>query len=272
MHYRRVLLIAGSDSGAGAGIQADLKTCSALGCFATTAITAITAQNTVKVSAVYPLSELMVESQLEAILCDIGTDSVKIGMLPTAEIARCVQRMLRAHNVTNTVLDPVMVSTSGQRLISEEAVDCLQSGLWQDVRLITPNLPEAELLLGTSLASASDRRPYAKALSQKLSVRRPVSVLLKGGHSNACECTDVLYDAELEQYTEIALPRVESTNTHGTGCTLSSALAAFLAQGCSLAEAFRQSKTFLHEALEAGKDYRLGNGSGPLHPFYKNWE
>ena len=260
-HYTTVLTIAGSDSGGGAGIQADIKTISALGCYATTAITAITVQNTVGVEAVHPVPVDFVKGQIEAVLSDIGADAVKIGMLQSAEIVRAVAEMLRKYKVGNVVLDPVMVSTSGHRLIEEEAIDTLRRELIPLARVITPNIPEAEILLGGEEIRSQASLPE---MATRLSASCGVSVLLKAGHLSEDELTDIFYDKETDKLLQLTSKRIRTRNTHGTGCTMSSALAASLAKGETLQQAASSAKTFISNAIIAGADYEIGHGHGPV--------
>ena len=264
-NYPRVLTIAGSDSGGGAGIQADIKSISANGCFATSAITAITAQNTLGVNAVEGLSVDIVEGQIDAVLSDIGADSVKVGMLHSAEVVHCVARMLRKYDVTNIVLDPVMVSTSGHKLIEDSAIEVLRTELIPMTRVITPNIPEAEILLGESIGAQDDLPTAARRLSDKYGV----SVLLKAGHLKNDELIDVFYNRETDELVELSAYRVDTRNTHGTGCTLSSAFAAQLAKGLSLTEAVRAAKAYINDAIIHGANLIIGHGHGPVHHFYK---
>ena len=260
-HYTTVLTIAGSDSGGGAGIQADIKTISALGCYATTVITAITVQNTVGVEAVHPVPVDFVKGQIEAVLSDIGADAVKIGMLQSAEIVQALAEMLRKYKVGNVVLDPVMVSTSGHRLIEEEAIDTLRRELIPLARVITPNIPEAEILLGGEEIRSQASLPE---MAQRLSASYGVSVLLKAGHLSEDELTDILYDKETDKLLQLTSKRIRTRNTHGTGCTMSSALAASLAKGETLQQAASSAKTFISNAIIAGADYEIGHGHGPV--------
>lgn len=263
-HYFRVLTIAGSDSGGGAGIQADIKTISALGGYAASAITAITVQNTLGVEAVHPVPVDIIGGQVDAVLSDIGADAVKIGMLQSAEIVHCVADKLRMYNINNVVLDPVMVSTSGHRLIEESAVETLCTELIPLARVVTPNIPEAEILLGQSLTDQSTLPYAAEALSKRLGC----SVLLKAGHLTEDRLTDYFYDAE--EHKCIALPsqRIQTRNTHGTGCTMSSAFATLLAKGHTLQDAARGAKAYINNAIQAGADYEIGHGHGPVNHFF----
>ncbi|MBQ3239229.1 MAG: bifunctional hydroxymethylpyrimidine kinase/phosphomethylpyrimidine kinase [Bacteroidaceae bacterium] len=263
-NYPRVLTIAGSDSGGGAGIQADIKSISANGCFATSAITAITAQNTLGVNAVEGLSIDILEGQIEAVLSDIGTDSVKIGMLHSAEVVRSVARLLRKYGIKDVVLDPVMVSTSGHKLIEDSAIAVLKSDLIPLARVITPNIPEAEILLGEPIEKQGDLPGAARRLAQQYGV----SVLLKAGHLVDDELIDIFYNNETGEVIELSARRVDTPNTHGTGCTLSSAFAAQLAKELPLNEAARAAKEYINQAITHGAAYTIGNGHGPVHHFY----
>ena len=259
-----VLTIAGSDSGGGAGIQADIKSISANGCFAASAITAITAQNTLGVNAVEGLSIEIIEGQIDAVLSDIGADSIKIGMLHSAEVVQCVARMLRKYNIKDVVLDPVMVSTSGHRLIEESAIEVLKAELMPMARVITPNIPEAEILLGEAISKQGDLPAAARRLAEQYGV----SVLLKAGHLVNDELIDIFYNHETEEVVELSARRIDTRNTHGTGCTLSSAFAAQLAKGLSLTEAARAAKHYINQAIIHGAHQEIGHGHGPVAHFY----
>ena len=268
MQYKRVLTIAGSDSGGGAGIQADIKTISACGCFAMSAITAVTVQNTLGVSEVHPVPNHIIEGQIFAVLSDIGADAVKIGMLHSSSVIETVIKALRQFDIKNTVLDPVMVSTSGHKLLQDEAIETLKHKLMPMVRVITPNIPEAELLLGEKIEKQADLRYFVK----NLSCGGKVSVLLKAGHLTGEVLTDVFYNAETDEVIELSSKRVQTQNTHGTGCTFSSAIASFLAQGLPLNDAVRQGKDYINQAIINGASYEIGKGHGPVHHFYKFWK
>ena len=260
----KVLTIAGSDSGGGAGIQADIKSISANGCFAASAITAITAQNTLGVNAVEGLSIDIIEGQIDAVLSDIGADSIKIGMLHSSEVVQCVARMLRKYDIKDVVLDPVMVSTSGHKLIEDSAIEVLKTELMPMARVITPNIPEAEILLGESISKQGDLPDAARRLAEKYGV----SVLLKAGHLVNDELIDIFYNHETEEVVELSASRVDTRNTHGTGCTLSSAFAAQLAKGLSLTEAARAAKHYINQAIICGAHQEIGHGHGPVAHFY----
>ncbi len=333
-HYTRVLTIAGSDSGGGAGVQADIKTISALGCYAASVITAVTVQNTMGVSDVHPIPADIVEGQIRAVLDDIGADAVKIGMLQSREITRRIAAVLGEYPIRNIVLDPVMVSTSGHRLIEPEAVEALVSCLMPLARVITPNIPEAEILLGgkrlsdqaslseaavelsrltgaSVLLKAGHLAPDPSGADSEVKEMTGASVLLKAGHlapdpSGAeyeAECraeseclsgaesgaksaaesraksgaepgamvlTDYFYDAERGELIELPSQAVRTVNTHGTGCTMSSALAAHLAKGCSLQDAARGAKAYIAGAIADGAAYEIGHGHGPVNHFFLN--
>ena len=259
--YSTVLTIAGSDSGGGAGIQADIKSISAMGCYAASAITAVTVQNTLGVMAVHPVPVEILEDQIDAVLSDIGADAVKIGMLHSAKVAEIVADKIKEYNIRNVVLDPVMVSTSGHRLIEESAIEVIKRRLLPLARVITPNVPEAEILVGKKISGECDFRDVAKELSD----RYCVSVLLKAGHLSGETLTDYLYNIEDKSFTLLSSRRVNTRNTHGTGCTLSSALAAALAKGEDLTTASQSAKRYLTEALIAGAEYEIGHGHGPVN-------
>lgn len=267
--YSRVLTIAGSDSGGGAGIQADIKAISATGGYAASAITAVTVQNTLGVKAVHDVPVEIIKGQISAVLEDIGADAVKIGMLSNKEVVRAVRSTLDEFGITQIVLDPVMVATSGDRLIDEDAVEVLATELAPYARVITPNIPEAEILAGVRIASQEDLPQVARALSSAMSSisGRKVSVLMKAGHLDDDELVDYFYNAEEDHTVELRSRRVDSRNTHGTGCTLSSALASFLAQGFSLDDAARKAKEYISAAIEAGAGYEIGHGHGPVKHF-----
>lgn len=258
MDLPRALTIAGSDSGGGAGIQADLKTFSALGVFGMSAITAITAQNTQTVTAVQNIDSAIVAAQIDAVFSDIRVDAVKIGMLSSAEIIRCVAERLRQWQPAFVVLDPVMISKSGCHLLQPDAVSALREELLPLVQLLTPNLPEAEVICGRPVTSQDDMLAAAKAI-HALGAR---AVLIKGGHSSE-HANDLLYDGHDARW----LPgeRLASRNTHGTGCTLSAAIAAYTAKGLTLQEACAAAKAYVRRAMAANLE--IGEGCGPLHHF-----
>ena len=261
--YARVLSIAGSDSGGGAGIQADLKTFSALGCYGMTAITALTAQNTLGVRAIHGVPPDMLQAQIDAVVEDIGVDSVKIGMLHAPEVVHVVADAIRRHRLPHVVLDPVMVATSGDRLTTEQTVQVLVRELFPLAEVVTPNLDEAALLLGRPIVGVEALDDAARALL----ALGAHAVLLKGGHLAGDEVVDVL-----------ALPggalqhlrsrRIATHNGHGTGCTLSSAIAAHLALGQALPEAVARARAYILGAIQAGAAVHTGHGHGPLNHGY----
>lgn len=258
--YPRVLSIAGSDSGGGAGIQADLKTFSALGCFGMTAITALTAQNTCGVRSIHGVPPEMLRDQIDAVMEDIGADAVKIGMLHSPEIVRTVAQAIDRHGLSNVVFDPVMVATSGAVLIDNNAVEVLVRELFGRVAVITPNLDEAALLVGQALTSPQDMEQAAMTLLGQ----GARAVLLKGGHLQGAVVVDLLVTSAGEKVW-MEGDRIHSPNTHGTGCTLSSAMAAHLALGATLTEAVQRGREFVRAALLAGSRVRTGQCSGPLN-------
>ena len=281
--YPRVLTIAGSDSGGGAGIQADIKSISATGSYAASAITAITVQNTVGVTAVHGVPTDIICGQIEAVVRDIGVDAVKIGMLSSIEVVRAVRSTLDSlasdaslpedvrRGVRNIVLDPVMVATSGDRLIDEDAVKVLSAELAPYARVLTPNIPEAEILSGSKISSQDQLPEVGRSLSRAMEAvsGRKVSVLMKAGHLEDEELVDYFYNAEEDRVVELRSRRVHSPNTHGTGCTLSSAFASYLAQGLSLDDAARSAKNYIAAAIEHGAGYEIGHGHGPVDHFFK---
>ena len=258
--YPHVLSIAGSDSGGGAGIQADLKTIAALGCFGMTAITALTAQNTVGVRAIHGVSPDMLKHQIDAVVEDIGVDAVKIGMLPSPDVVQVVAQAIDRHALKNIVLDPVMVATSGAVLIDHPAIVALVAQLFERVALVTPNLDEAALLVGRPLVSEQTMAVAA----QELLAMGAKAVLLKGGHLPGDWVSDLLMTAG-GQIHWMRAPRIRTANTHGTGCTLSSAIATYLALGLSLPAAVEEARQFVRAALQAGAMVQTGAGSGPLN-------
>lgn len=258
--YPRVLSIAGSDSGGGAGIQADLKTFSALGCFGMTAITAITAQNTCGVNGIHAVPADMLAMQIDAVVADIGVDAVKIGMLHDPDVANVVAQAIKRYQWQRVVLDPVMVATSGDRLIAEETIAVLVRELFPLVTVITPNLDEAALLLKRTLHDETELEAAAADLI-KLGTQ---AVLLKGGHLPGMNIVDLLQQADQPPLRMSSL-RIESQNTHGTGCTLSSAVACYLALGHELADAVQLARDYVYQAIAQGADVKTGNGHGPLN-------
>jgi hydroxymethylpyrimidine/phosphomethylpyrimidine kinase len=262
-----LLTIAGSDSGGGAGIQADLKTFSALGCYGMSAITAVTAQNTMGVKGIHPVPPDVVGQQIEAVFTDMGAEAVKIGMLFSKGTIDVVAAKMRQFRPPYIVLDPVAVATSGDRLIEPDAQEALVTKLIPISTILTPNLAEAEWLSGMSIRSEKDMEQAAIRIGN-LGAK---AILLKGGHFSGGESTDLLYETETGAIRLYPAKRIQSPNTHGTGCTLSSAIAAFLARGERLEEAIGSAKNYLTTALEAGKYCRKWKGSGPVHHFFDWW-
>jgi hydroxymethylpyrimidine/phosphomethylpyrimidine kinase len=258
--YPRVLSIAGSDSGGGAGIQADLKTFSALGCYGMTAITALTAQNTCGVRAIHGVPPQMLRDQIDAVLEDIGADAVKIGMLHAPEIVLTVAEAIERHQLLRVVFDPVMVATSGAVLIDNSAVDVLVRELFPRTTLITPNLDEAALLVGRALLTEADMEQAATDLLA-MGAR---AVLVKGGHLQGEVVSDLLALPDGERIW-MRDARIHTPNTHGTGCTLSSAIASYLALGQDLQQAVQSARAYIRGALKAGAGVRTGQGGGPLN-------
>jgi hydroxymethylpyrimidine/phosphomethylpyrimidine kinase len=259
-HYPRVLTIAGSDSGGGAGIQADLKTFAALGCYGMTAITALTAQNTLGVQAIHALPAAFLKIQLQSVLDDIGVDAVKIGMLHSPEVVEVVAWAIDHYQLQRVVLDPVMVATSGDALIADETIAVLVRELFPRVQLITPNLDEAALLLGRPVSEV----PALPQAAADLQAMGAAAVLLKGGHLPGDEVVDVLLLTN-QRSQSLRSPRINSMNVHGTGCTLSSAIASYWALGHDLQEAVVQARDYILAAIKAGAQVTTGHGHGPLN-------
>lgn len=259
------LTIAGSDSSGGAGIQADLKAFSALGVYGASVITAITAQNTRAVTAIHDVPLDVVEAQIAAVLDDLNVGAIKIGMLSSPRIVRCVAEALAGYDGP-IVLDPVIVSKSGAKLLRDDAIEALVSTLLPRATLITPNLPEAGALLGEPAASGDEE---ARAQGERLARLGP-AVLMKGGHADGAICTDflVLPDGGLARFTA---PRVETPNTHGTGCSLSSAITAGLARGLAMEDAVRAAHDWLQGAIRTSGQLNVGSGHGPVHHFHQLW-
>ncbi len=259
------LTVAGSDSSGGAGIQADLKTFAALGVYGASAITALTAQNTQGVTGIHDVPPDFVAAQIDAVFADLDVGAVKIGMLSQAPIVEAVAQALARHRARNIVLDPVMVASSGDRLLAPQAVDAMRRRLIPLARVVTPNLPEAALLLETQ-AARDEREMAAQA---RLIIERfgAAAVLIKGGHGEGADSVDLLLDDD--GVTRLADMRIATKNTHGTGCTLSSAIAAGLAKGLALGPAVRAAKTYVTAAIAAANNLAIGHGHGPLHHFHQ---
>jgi hydroxymethylpyrimidine/phosphomethylpyrimidine kinase len=258
------MTIAGSDSGGGAGIQADLKTFAALGVYGCSAIASLTAQNTQGVQGVLPIPPAFVQAQIQSVLSDIQVGAIKTGMLATAEIINAVADSLKKFAQIPLVLDPVMVATSGDRLLAEDAIKTLIANLIPRATILTPNLLEAAALLNKPVAqNIAEMQQQAELLLAMGSQ----AVLMKGGHGQGDDATDVLLTAD--GFELFSAARIATKNTHGTGCTLASAIAAGLAKKLSLRDAVAQAKDYLHNALVHSKELNIGQGSGPVHHFYK---
>jgi len=258
---RAALTIAGSDSSGGAGIQADLKTFAALGVYGTSAITAVTAQNTTGVTRALPLPADLVTAQIEAVAADIVLHAAKTGMLATAAIVEAVAAAIEALDLPMVVVDPVMLAKSGDRLLDDDGVKMLCVELLPLATVVTPNLPEAEALSGRPVASMDDAREAARRIHGMGSS----AVIVKGGHGHGDEIVDLLFDGE--RFTEFRTPRVQTRHTHGTGCTFASAVAAYLAHGHSLADATARAQSYVAGAVRHG--LAIGKGHGPLDHFWR---
>jgi hydroxymethylpyrimidine/phosphomethylpyrimidine kinase len=259
---RTALTIAGSDSGGGAGIQADLKTFAAFGVFGTSAVTALTAQNTVSVSGVHLVPPAFVAQQIEAVVSDIGCDAVKTGMLATAEIVDIVAAAIVRHALPNVVVDPVMVAKSGDHLLAPDAVDAVRARLLPLARVVTPNIPEAEVLAGSTIRTLE----HAVAAGRAILALGARTVVVKGGHLDRGEIVDVLIEGD--RVVHIVGPRITRRNTHGTGCTFAAATAARLALGDDVEAAVRAAQAYVREAMQAGVP--LGRGHRPLDHQWAN--
>jgi len=269
----KVLTIAGSDSGGGAGVQADLKVITALGGYGMSVITAITAQNTLGVTAIQDIDLAVIEAQIDAVLNDIGADSVKIGMLASPEIVQVVAASLRKHGITRIILDPVLRATSGASLGGDDTAQAMMKELFPIASLVTPNLEEASLLLGRDITQVADFQSAA----EELLALGPQAVLIKGGHLDSThnQLTDYLMwrsiedDLEIIQAKEFKHLRVNTENTHGTGCSLSAAIATYLADGHDLPHAVGKAIAFVEAGLQAGRFLSIGEGPGPLWPMFE---
>lgn len=258
----KALTIAGSDSGAGAGIQADLKTFAALGVYGTSVITAITAQNTKGVTQILELAPGLVAAQIDAVIEDIGTHALKTGMLANSAIIEVVAEKIQEHRLQNLVVDPVMVAKSGDLLLREEAIEAMRSKLLPLATIVTPNLPEAEQLTGMKCSRVKE----IKEAARRIIAMGAKSVVIKGGHRKG-PATDLFYDGK--KFRQLTSPRIRTTNTHGTGCTFSAAIAANLARGEKLENAVAQAKQYVTQAIRKG--FAIGSGHSPVHHFYHFW-
>lgn len=265
MKYIHIMTIAGSDCSGGAGIQADIKTISALGAYASSVITAITVQNTCGVSAVYPVPADIVGQQIHAIRTDILPDAIKIGMVTDENIISSICKELKEITDIPVVFDPVLVSSSGFSLATPEALESIKTEMIPLCYLLTPNLPEAQLLSGITIDDETSVRSAAEVLLN-MGCKH---VLIKGGHRSDGEMKDLLFSKDtVNNPLSFSEQKIHTRNTHGTGCTLSSAIATFIARGCMLPEAVSEGKKYLTKALTAGKDIRIGQGQGPLNHFF----
>lgn len=258
----RAMTIAGSDSGGGAGVQADLKSFAAMGVYGVSVLTAITAQNTVEVTDVMELPVSLIESQIDAVVADIGTDAVKTGMLSSAAIIEAVVGKIKEYGFANLVVDPVMVAKSGDKLLQDDAVQVLRDMLVPLAMLVTPNIPEAEVLTRSSISNVDEAQEAAVAIVGM----GAKAVVVKGGHLLG-PASDIFYDGE--EFRVFTTQRISSTSTHGTGCTFASATAAGLARGLSLRDSVSQAKKYVTEAIRSA--YPMGRGHGPLNHFYEFW-
>jgi hydroxymethylpyrimidine/phosphomethylpyrimidine kinase len=265
--YFRALSIAGSDSGGGAGIQADLKTFSALGCYGMTVITALTAQNTVGVTGIQAVPPEFIALQMDAVMTDIGADAVKIGMLHSPEVIQTVAGCLQQYDCSGIVLDPVMVTRNGDKLLQDDAVQALKEYLFPLATVITPNLAEASILLGRDVKEISQMADACRDLATQGCDR----VFLKGGALDGAISVDLLYERESGEILELESPRIDTLNSHGTGCTISSAITACLAKGMELSAAVREAKKYIDGALQGGAAMKIGAGHGPVHHFHNWW-
>ncbi len=261
--YPSVLTIAGFDGSGGAGIQADIKTASALGCFSTSVLTALPVQNTQGVRKIYPVPVEAVADQIGAILDDIFPDAIKIGMVHTPQLVETIVSTLAKYKKIPLVFDPVMVATSGHRLIEEETITAITEKLFPMADVITPNMDEAAILSDMPVHTVED----LYAAGEKIKKLGCKSILLKGGHQETSTITSLYYD-ENEQYHSFETLKFNTNNTHGSGCTLSSAIAAYLAQGKTLHEAVSLGQQYVYQAIENGKDVQTGFGNGPLNHFF----
>ena len=257
------MTIAGSDSGAGAGIQADLKTFGAMGVFGICAITTVTAQNTVGVDAALAMPTPLIAAQMDAVMADIGADAVKTGMLPGADVIRCVAERLEFHAIATVVVDPVLVNSAGDRLFDDEAMNAVKLSLFPLATVVTPNSHEASLLTGLETDTVGGLKRAARTLVKELGVR---NALVKAGRIEG-PATDVLYDGS--NFLTFTSERIDTRNNHGTGCSLASAIAAGLAKGLSLPGAAQQAKDYVTAAMRAS--FPVGQGRGPINHFHELW-
>lgn len=266
--YKIALTIAGSDPFGAAGIQADLKTFSACGCYGMSVISALVNENSVGVYGVHSIPTDFVIAQIKSIFEDVRPDIIKIGMLYNKELIKAIAKFLLYYDYYDIVLDPVILSTSGDKLLQDEAIDTLKEQLIPLTKIITPNLPEAKIILKENIDDSTD----LALITKKLSFNNKTSVLLKGGHFQSKELKDYLYDISNKKIIILPNSKIDTLNTHGTGCSLSSAIASFLAHGLNLKEAVIRAKNYLINAIAFGSKYKIGHGHGPIHHFYNFWE
>ncbi|MDQ8039319.1 MAG: bifunctional hydroxymethylpyrimidine kinase/phosphomethylpyrimidine kinase [Rickettsiella sp.] len=259
-----VLSIAGTDPSGGAGIQADIKAISATGCYAATVITILVAQNTQGVQAIQEIPLPFIQQQIDSVFSDLKFGAVKLGMLYNKKIILLVANSLKKYHPPFIVLDPVITAQSGDSLLKFDAINTIKKELFPLVTLITPNIPEAEMLLGIKITNQKQMRSATERLAETYNI----SVLLKGGHLNDPDSPDIFYNYSQKKFFCFNSPRIDTPHTHGTGCTLSSTIASYLAQGYALVEAISKAKTYLYQAINAGKDLNLGKGNGPVNHFY----
>jgi hydroxymethylpyrimidine/phosphomethylpyrimidine kinase len=267
--HSTALTIAGFDGSGGAGIQADLKTFSALGCYGMTVLTALPVQNTKGVRSIYSISEKCVEEQLQAILEDIHVDALKMGMMHRSEIIEAVAGTLEKHSLRKIVLDPVMIAKSGDALLTPDAIETMKKRLFPLVTVITPNLPEASSLLQREVSTKLQMEQAAFDLL----AMGPEAVVVKGGHLSEGSCDDCLcIRSPSPKIHWFSSPRIKTKNTHGTGCTFSAAITAYFSKGMDILEAVNQAKKYTSRCIEAGEQFEIGHGNGPLHHFASLWD
>lgn len=262
--YPVVLTIAGSDSGGGAGIQADLKTISALGAYGASAITAITVQNTLGVRTIHSIPYDIIEGQIDAVMSDFDVKAVKVGMINHPEVATIIDRAIQKYKPLHVVIDPVMVATSGDVLIQEHAIEQLKTKLFLSADVITPNLNETSILLNRMITNQDEMEDAARSLTF-LGCK---AALVKGGHLQQGEMVDVLWVKEEDKAYYFSAPKIQTNNLHGTGCSLSSAIATFLAFGDTIPQSVEHAKKYITQAIRAGKDVKIGQGNGPVNHFF----
>ena len=265
-HTPIVLTVAGSDSGGGAGIQADIKAISATGSYACSVITALTAQNTLGVTGIFTVPAAFIRQQLDAVFCDLDVQAVKIGMLGDSKTIECIAKAMHDYRPKHIVLDPVMVATSGDLLLPKEAIDSLKSLLIPMASIITPNVPEAIALMDHHQNNLPNTEQGLVHLATELTALSTAAVLVKGGHQKTSNSIDIfVHENQLER---LSAPRTDTRNTHGTGCSLSSAIASYLAQGDGLFDAVKKAKTYISHAIAAADRLDIGRGHGPVHHFF----